>query len=103
MKKFIYAVYDRISQCYEVSLVDFRDGKDYCAATRQAARAGKIGHDLDDVEVYQVGVFDNETGNIEAFEKPAFVLKYVEYADLADAFAARKAKEKNENGEIPNN
>lgn len=94
MKMHLYASYDRVSGIYGTLRCEAVEPETFRASMIAAARKGGIGHDLDDIEVHEVGTFENHDGIVEGM-KPNFVLRFSELSLISDTYKqkAKKAEE----------
>lgn len=79
MNKRIYAVYDRVSHIFSeqpfVSVSDSVAIRDFSISLGNSPLK-------DDLSLYCVGMYDNETGVVVPFDRPEFVSEYIPYGSL---------------------
>lgn len=80
MNKRIYAVYDRVGHVFsEQPFVAVSDP----VAIRDFSISLGNNPLKDDLSLYCVGMYDNETGVVVPFERPEFISEYISYSSLS--------------------
>lgn len=67
----MYCIYDRKASLYGVPFYQVNNA---CAIRYLSQVGAKTPDFLQDVELYEVGIFDPSRGVVEAYEKPIFII-----------------------------